>query len=156
MFRPTGPRNTPFRDRAGGKTDATTLPDYRPRTQSAKDRNEITTEKSERMKDFEKLIWRDALTLVDFYASWCGSCRQMQPVIEKFRVQMNGRADVFQINIDSAEDAETVLRYGIDSVPTLIFFRRGEILWRQSGRITYEQLHKVLETLEKKEHVMDH
>ena len=108
------------------------------------------------MKDFEKLIWRDALTLVDFYASWCGSCRQMHPVIEKFRVQMNGRADVFQINIDSAEDAETVLRYGIDSVPTLIFFRRGEILWRQSGRITYEQLHKVLETLEKKEHVMDH
>ena len=156
MFRPTGPRSAPFRDRAGGKTDATTLPVYRPRTQSAKDRNEITTEKSERMKDFEKLIWRDALTLVDFYASWCGSCRQMQPVIEKFRVQMNGRADVFQINIDSAEDAETVLRYGIDSVPTLIFFRRGEILWRQSGRITYEQLHKVLETLEKKEHVMDH
>ncbi len=108
------------------------------------------------MKDFEKLIWRDALTLVDFYASWCGFCQQMQPVIEKFREQMNGRADVFQINIDSEEDAETVRRYGIQSVPTLIFFRRGEILWRQSGRITYEQLHDVLEALEKKEHVMDH
>lgn len=108
------------------------------------------------MKDFEKLIWRDALTLVDFYASWCGPCRQMQPVIEKFKEQMIGRADVFQINIDSAEDAETVRRYDIQSVPTLIFFRRGEILWRQSGRVSYEHLHRVLEKVEKKEHVMDH
>lgn len=108
------------------------------------------------MKDFEKLIWRDALTLVDFYASWCGPCQLMQPVIEKFREQMIGRVDIFQINIDSKEDAETVRRYNVTSVPTLIFFRRGEMLWRESGRLTFEHLHSVLEALEKKEHVMDH
>lgn len=108
------------------------------------------------MKDFDKIIWRDALTLIDFFATWCGPCQMMHPVIDKFQHQMNGRVDVFKIDIDGAEDAEIVRRYGVESVPTLIFFRRGEILWRGSGRISYKQLETVLEQLERKEHVMDH
>ena len=48
------------------------------------------------MTDFDKIIWRDALTFVDFFATWCGPCRMMMPAIDKFRERMNGRVDVYK------------------------------------------------------------
>lgn len=105
------------------------------------------------MQDLDKIIWRDALTLVDFFASWCGPCRMMHPVIDRFKEQMNGRADVYKIDIDDRQTASFTDHYHIASVPTLIFFRRGEILWRRSGVIGYDELVRVLEELEKTERV---
>ena len=52
------------------------------------------------MTDFDKIIWRDALTFVDFFATWCGPCRMMMPAIDKFRERMNGRVDVYKADID--------------------------------------------------------
>lgn len=105
------------------------------------------------MQDLDKIIWRDALTLVDFFASWCGPCRMMHPVIDRFKEEMHGRADVYKVDIDDRETAEFTARYHIASVPTLIFFRRGEVLWRSSGVIGYSDLTGVLEELEKTERV---
>ena len=85
------------------------------------------------MKDFDKIIWRNALTFVDFFAVWCGTCRAMTPVIDRFQKQMNGRADVYRMDIEDPDLLEIVRRYNIVSVPTLMFFRRGEVLWRESG-----------------------
>lgn len=104
------------------------------------------------MKDFEKVIWRQSLVLIDFFATWCGPCQMMHPVLDRFREQMVGRVDVFKIDIDSLEDAETVRRYNIQAVPTLIFFRRGRVLWRGSGRLSLEQLREVVERIEEKEY----
>lgn len=104
------------------------------------------------MQNFDKIIWRDALTFVDFFATWCGPCRMLEPVIDEFQKQMNGRVDVYRVDIDDRDLAEIVHRYDILSVPTLMFFRRGEVLWRQSGRVSYEQLKNVLEELEQNEH----
>ena len=75
----------------------------------------------------------------------------MHPVIDKFREQMNGRVDVYKIDIDDRNLTEIIRRYNIMSVPTLIFFRRGEVLWRQSGRVSYEHLVQALEKLERLE-----
>ena len=108
------------------------------------------------MKDFDKIIWRDALTFVDFFAVWCGPCRAMHPVIDRFQKQMNGRADVYRVDIEDPDMIGVVRRYNIMSVPTLMFFRRGEVLWRESGRVDYEHLVNVLEELEKREHVLEH
>lgn len=105
------------------------------------------------MKDFDKLIWRDALTFVDFFATWCGPCQAMLPIIDKFQEQMKGRVDVYKVNIDDREMLDVVRRYNIMSVPTFMFFRRGEVLWRESGRISAEHLKTVLDNLEKREHV---
>lgn len=105
------------------------------------------------MQDLDKIIWRDALTLVDFFASWCGPCRMMHPVIDHFKEEMHGRADVYKVDIDDRDTAEFTARYRIASVPTLIFFRRGEVLWRSSGVIGYSDLAGVLEELEKTERV---
>ena len=106
------------------------------------------------MKDFDKIIWRNALTFVDFFAVWCGTCRAMTPVIDRFQKQMNGRADVYRMDIEDPDLLEIVRRYNIMSVPTLMFFCRGEVLWRESGRVGYEHLINVLNELEKREQVM--
>lgn len=103
--------------------------------------------------DFDKIIWRDAITFVDFFATWCGPCQAMVPTIDKFRQQMNGRVDVYKVDIDDGDLLEIIRRYNIQSVPTLIFFRRGEVLWRESGRVSYEHLVSVLDHLEKQEPV---
>ena len=105
------------------------------------------------MKDFDKIIWRNALTFVDFFAVWCGTCRAMTPVIDRFQKQMNGRADVYRMDIEDPDLLEIVRRYNIVSVPTLMFFRRGEVLWRESGRIGYDHLANVLRKLEQREQV---
>ena len=93
--------------------------------------------------DFDKIIWRDALTFVDFFATWCGPCQMMHPAIDKFQREMNGRVDVYKVDIDDR---------GM-SVPTLMFFRRGEVLWRESGLASYDHLVNVLRELEKREQV---
>ena len=92
--------------------------------------------------DFDKIIWRDALTFVDFFATWCGPCQMMHPVIDRFQEKMNGRVDVYKVDIDDR-----------DMLETLMFFRRGEVLWRESGRIGYDHLANVLRELEQREQV---
>lgn len=101
------------------------------------------------MQDFDKIIWRDALTLVDFFATWCGPCRMMHPIVDRIEKQLNGRVDVYRIDIDNRSIAPILSRYNIRSVPTLIFFRRGEILWRKSGVTDYDELLRVVNELEK-------
>lgn len=103
------------------------------------------------MKDFEKIIWRDALTLIDFFSSGCEPCHSMRPDIERFKQVMIGRVDVYHINIDAPEMEVFVNRYNIRELPTQIFFRRGEVLWRGKGTITCEQLIVTLTELEKQE-----
>lgn len=105
------------------------------------------------MENFDKIIWRDALTLVDFFATWCGPCRMMHPVIDRFKKEMNGRVDVYKIDVDDREMHDVVKRYNIASVPTLMIFRRGETLWRRSGMMSYDDLVRTLEQVEKTENV---
>ena len=103
--------------------------------------------------DFDKIIWRDALTFVDFFATWCGPCQMMHHVIDRFQEKMTGPVDVYKVDIDDRDMLEIVHRYNIMSVPTLMFFRRGEVLWRESGRIGYDHLANVLRELEQREQV---
>ncbi len=75
--------------------------------------------------DFDKIIWRDALTFVDFFATWCGPCQMMHPAIDKFQREMNGRVDVYKVDIDDRGMLDAVHRYNIMSVPTLMVFPPG-------------------------------
>ena len=104
--------------------------------------------------EFDKIIWRDALTFVDFFATWCRTCETMRPVVDNFQERMYGRVDVYKIDVDDPEMREIAGRYNVILVPTLLFFCRGEALWRESGRVDYEHLVNVLTELEKREQVM--
>ena len=77
----------------------------------------------------------------------------MHPAIDKFQREMNGRVDVYKVDIDDRGMLDAVHRYNIMSVPTLMFFRRGEVLWRENGRVGYDHLVNVLRELEKREQV---
>lgn len=103
------------------------------------------------MPKFEQLIWQERLLFVEFYATWCTPCRKMEPIIAQFKERMGHRTDVVRIDIDDSKMADVVRRYHVVSVPTLLFFRRGEVLWRESGAVSYHHLVTILEELEEYE-----
>ncbi len=99
------------------------------------------------MDDFIKYISGDELTLVDFYAAWCGPCKTMHNILIEYKSLVGGAVRVLKLDVDSAANAAKVQEYGIGSVPTLIFFRRGEIVWRSSGVVSAAELKRISDGL---------
>jgi thioredoxin 1 len=67
----------------------------------------------------------DKPVLVDFWAEWCGPCKALSPVLDEIAAEMNGKANVVKVNVDQASDLAQ--KYGIRGIPTLIFFKNGEV-----------------------------
>jgi thioredoxin 1 len=80
--------------------------------------------------DFDQRVAGDAV-LVDFWADWCGPCRQLAPVLEALRADLAGRLTIVKINVD--ENPQTALRYGVTGLPTMILFAGGEPVHRVLG-----------------------
>lgn len=83
------------------------------------------------MENFEELIKSEKPTLVDMYATWCGPCRMMSPIIDELKTTMDGKANIIKIDIDDQRDL--AIKYNVRSVPTLLLFKDGEVVWRQAG-----------------------
>ena len=95
------------------------------------------------MEKFKELIQSEKPVLVDFFATWCGPCKAMRPVVEKVREEMGDRARVVEMDVDKYDGTE--LFYRIQMVTTFIIFKRGEVLWRHSGVISGKELKAALE-----------
>ena len=102
-------------------------------------------------QEFEALIASDRLVLVDFYATWCGPCRAMHPVLAALHSQMQNAVDVVRLDVDRHENTQPVQHYRVMSVPTLILFRQGRVLWRESGVLTLDTLLDVVRRFERVE-----
>lgn len=83
------------------------------------------------METFKDIISGDKPVLVDFYATWCGPCKAMAPIVDEIAKELNGTARVLKIDVD--KNQSVAANYKIQSVPTFIIFKKGEILWRHSG-----------------------
>lgn len=81
--------------------------------------------------EFNELIKSSKPTLVDFYAEWCGPCKVLSPIIEDVKKDLGEGATVLKVNIDNNVDVARM--YQIRSIPTLMVFKEGEIVWRQNG-----------------------
>lgn len=98
------------------------------------------------MESFNDIINGDKPVLVDFYATWCGPCKVMSPTVEAIGKELIGQARVLKIDVDKNQAVANL--YRIQSVPTLIIFKKGEIVWRTSGVMDkgalMEQMTKVM------------
>lgn len=93
------------------------------------------------MENFNDIINGNQLTLVDFFATWCGPCKQMHPVLEQLKASEGENLRIIKLDVNKNEALASA--YRIQSVPTLMLFRNGELLWRQSGAMSLADL-KVL------------
>lgn len=91
-----------------------------------------------------EVLGAEGLVLVDFYATWCGPCKMLAPHIEQL-AESCPSLKVCKLNVDEAD--EPTRRYGIRSIPTLIFFRGGEAVKTSVGYLSYEELTKMVEEL---------
>lgn len=93
-------------------------------------------------KSFSDYIKEDKPVLVDFYADWCGPCKVMHPILEELKKKLNDEVTVLKINVD--KNARVAAKYQIQSIPTLILFKSGQIKWRQSGVVPSKQLEQII------------
>lgn len=93
-------------------------------------------------KSFKDLIGGNQPVLVDFFATWCGPCKAMQPILEDAAKQLGDKVKIIKVDVDKNPSAAN--KYQVKGVPTLILFRNGKILWRQSGVVQTSQLLQVI------------
>lgn len=92
---------------------------------------------------FDSLIKGSQLVLVDFYATWCGPCKAMAPILEQVASSVKDKAKIIKIDVDKNPAAATA--YRVQGVPTLVLFKEGKILWRQSGVVQANELERLIQ-----------
>lgn len=92
-----------------------------------------------------EVLDNDQVTLVDFWAPWCGPCRMIGPVVEELSSEYEGKATIGKVNVD--ENPEVSSKFGIRSIPTLLFIKGGEIVDKQVGVAPKSVLQQKLDAL---------
>ena len=83
------------------------------------------------MSDFNEIINSEKPTLVDFFATWCGPCQMLSPILESVSTEVGDTAKVLKVDIE--KNMDFAIQYNVRSVPTLIIFKEGKEVWRKSG-----------------------
>ncbi|HIZ25807.1 thioredoxin [Barnesiella sp. An55] len=97
------------------------------------------------MGKFQDILAGNTPVLVDFFAEWCGPCKMMKPVLEELKRKWGDRIVILKIDVDKNQAMASA--YRIQSVPTLILWKNGQIAWRQSGALPLHELEQDLSTL---------
>lgn len=95
------------------------------------------------MENFEDIIKSDKPVLIDFFATWCGPCKMMHPILEELHGKVCDSARIIKIDIDKNEQLAAI--YNVRSVPTLMVFKNGKLEWRASGVQSADALKSVLD-----------
>ena len=90
----------------------------------------------------EVLQQSQELLLVDFYADWCGPCQTLAPILDRVVAELEGKVSLYKVNVD--KHPQLSQQFAIRSIPHLMLFKKGKILWRKGGLITNAELLKQL------------
>lgn len=90
------------------------------------------------MSKFQEIINSQKPVLVDFFATWCGPCKMMSPILEKVKAKLGDSVSIIKIDVD--KNPNVAASYQVRGVPALIIFKEGQIMWRQSGVVSDSDL----------------
>ena len=91
-----------------------------------------------------EVLQNDKAVLVDFWAEWCGPCRQVSPILEEIAGEHADKIEIVKLNVD--ENPQTAAKYGIQSIPTLMIFKDGQMASRQIGAAPKQKLEQWITT----------
>lgn len=94
------------------------------------------------MSKFSDLINGDQPVLVDFSAEWCGPCKAMAPILKDVKKEMDNNVKIIKVDVD--KNPQAAQKFQVRGVPTLILFKEGKLLWRQSGVVPANQLTNII------------
>lgn len=94
------------------------------------------------MNAFHKIINAEKPVLIDFYATWCGPCQMLSPVLKQVKDNLGERISIIKIDVDKNQDIAA--SYQIKGVPTMMLFQNGKQLWRQSGVLSKDEIIKII------------
>src|SRR3970282_2304668 len=89
---------------------------------------------------FENIIKSEKPVFIDFFATWCGPCKMLAPVLKEVKDSLGERITILTIDVDKNQDLSS--KYQVRGVPTMILFQNGKQLWRQSGVLTKDEIIK--------------
>ncbi|MEM0992875.1 MAG: thioredoxin [Bacteroidota bacterium] len=92
-----------------------------------------------------EVLENDKVTVIDFWAEWCGPCRMVSPIIEEMAADYEGKALIGKVNVD--HNLQISQKYGIRSIPTILYIKDGEVVDKQVGLTTKQKLSEKLEAL---------
>ena len=96
------------------------------------------------MSQFHELINRNTPTLVDFYADWCAPCRLMPPILKDVKNELGEQVNVLKVDVE--KNRKAARKYDIRSIPTLLIFKNGKVMWRKTG---VAQAHEITKAVKK-------
>jgi thioredoxin 1 len=96
------------------------------------------------MSKFSEIINQDKPVLVDFFAEWCGPCKMMSPILKQVKDNLGDRVSIIKIDVD--KNQALAAKYKVRGVPTLLLFKKGMQVWRQSGVLQKDEIINIIAT----------
>ena len=94
------------------------------------------------MSNFDTIINSEKPVLIDFFATWCGPCKMLAPILKEVKDKLGDRISIIKIDVD--KNQQIASKYQVRGVPTMILYQEGKQLWRQSGVLTKDEIIRVI------------